>query len=210
MDIEEYIENHTTPEDEALRQLRRHTNLTTTFPRQLSGPVQGKLLEMLSRMIAPTNILEIGTFTGYSAYCLAKGLREGGVLHTIEVKDEMEDPLLSFFEKAGISDKVTLHIGDAVDVVKEMDMTFDLAFIDGDKRQYPDYYSVVFPKIKVGGYIIIDNVLWYDKVITEPKHNDPYTAGIIALNDIVQNVHRVEHVIVPVRDGQTLVRTIHE
>ena len=206
MDIEEYIESHTTPEDEALRQLRRHTNLTTTFPRQLSGPVQGKLLEMLSRMIAPKTILEIGTFTGYSAYCLAKGLQPGGMLHTIEVKDEMEEPLLSFFEKSGISDRVTLHIGDAVDVVEDLDMTFDLAFIDGDKRQYPDYYAVVLPKIKSGGYIIIDNVLWYDKVITEPKHNDPYTAGIIALNDIVQQDESVENVIVPVRDGLTIVR----
>lgn len=210
MDIEEYIELHTTPEDDVLRKLRRHTNLTTTFPRQLSGPVQGKLLEMLSRMIAPKYILEIGTFTGYSAYCLAKGLQKGGMLHTVEVKDELEEPLLAFFEQAGVSDRIMLHIGDGAQVAKDLDLTFDLAFIDGDKRQYPEYYENVFPKIRVGGYIIIDNVLWYDKVITEPKHNDPYTAGIIALNDIIQNDSRVENVLVPVRDGLMVVRKVTE
>lgn len=210
MDIEEYIELHTTPEDDVLRKLRRHTNLTTTFPRQLSGPVQGKLLEMLSRMIAPKYILEIGTFTGYSAYCLAKGLQKGGMLHTVEVKDELEEPLLAFFEQAGVSDRIMLHIGDGAQVAKDLDLTFDLAFIDGDKRQYPEYYENVFPKIRVGGYIIIDNVLWYDKVITEPKHNDPYTAGIIALNDIIQDDSRVENVLVPVRDGLMVVRKVTE
>jgi len=208
MDIEEYVENHTTPEDEPLRLLRRHTNLTSTMPRQLSGPVQGKLLEMISRMVSPKNILEIGTFTGYSAYCLAKGLKDGGKLHTIEVKDELEEPLLNFFESAGIANKVELHIGDGAVVAKEIDEEFDLVFIDGDKRQYPEYYEAVFPKVKVGGYILVDNVLWYDKVITEPKHNDPYTAGIIRLNDIIQNDDRVENVLVPIRDGLTIVRKL--
>ena len=208
MDIEEYVENHTTPEDEPLRLLRRHTNLTSTMPRQLSGPVQGKLLEMISRMISPKNILEIGTFTGYSAYCLAKGLKDGGTLHTIEVKDELEEPLLDFFETSGIANRVVLHIGDGAVVAKEIDAEFDLVFIDGDKRQYPEYYDVVFPKVRVGGYILVDNVLWYDKVITEPKHNDPYTAGIIRLNDIIQNDDRVENVLVPIRDGLTIVRKL--
>lgn len=208
MDIEEYVENHTTPEDEPLRLLRRHTNLTSTMPRQLSGPVQGKLLEMISRMVSPKNILEIGTFTGYSAYCLAKGLKDGGKLHTIEVKDELEEPLLNFFESAGIANKVELHIGDGAVVAKEIDEEFDLVFIDGDKRQYPEYYEAVFPKVRVGGYILVDNVLWYDKVITEPKHNDPYTAGIIRLNDIIQNDDRVENVLVPIRDGLTIVRKL--
>lgn len=209
-DIDEYVENHTTAEDEVLRQLRRHTNLTSTMPRQLSGPVQGKLMEMFSRMIAPKYILEIGTFTGYSAYCLAKGLQPGGKLHTIEVKDELEDPLLAFFDKAGISDRVELHIGDGAQIVKEMDITFDLAFIDGDKRQYPEYYANVFPKLRVGGYMLIDNVLWYDKVLTDPKANDPYTRGIIMMNDIVQNDPRVENVLVPIRDGLTVVRKLSE
>ena len=165
MDIEEYIENHTTPEDEALRQLRRHTNLTTTFPRQLSGPVQGKLLEMLSRMIAPKNILEIGTFTGYSAYCLAKGLQDGGMLHTIEVKDEMEEPLLSFFEKSGIADCVTLHIGDAVDVVKDMDVVFS------SEIQYSDYFKLAYPSAK---HILID----------PPRINVPISATKLRNMDI--------------------------
>lgn len=209
-DIDEYVENHTTSEDEVLRKLRRHTNLTSTMPRMLSGPMQGKLLEMLSIMIAPKYILEIGTFTGYSAYCLAKGLQPGGRLHTIEVKDELEESILDFFDKAGVSDKVELHIGDGAELVKDLDCTFDLAFIDGDKRQYPDYYTNVFPKLRVGGYMLIDNVLWYDKVLADPKANDPYTKGIQLMNDMVQADPRVENVLIPIRDGLTLVRKISD
>ncbi|MCQ2252458.1 MAG: class I SAM-dependent methyltransferase [Bacteroidales bacterium] len=209
-DIDEYVENHTTAEDEVLRKLRRRTNLTSTMPRMLSGPMQGKLMEMLSIMIAPKYIVEIGTFTGYSAYCLSKGLQPGGKLHTIEVKDELEEPILNFLEESGISDKVELHIGDGAQIVKELDVTFDLAFIDGDKRQYPEYYANVFQKLRVGGYMLIDNVLWYDKVLTDPKANDPYTRGIIEMNDIVQNDPRVENVMIPIRDGLTLVRKISE
>ncbi|MBQ3691368.1 MAG: class I SAM-dependent methyltransferase [Bacteroidales bacterium] len=209
--IDEYIENHTTEEDQVLSWLRRKTYLTTTMPRQLSGRVQGKLLEMFSRMINPENILEIGTFTGYSAYCLTKGLVPGGKLHTIEVKDELEDHLNDFFSRAGILDKVVLHIGDGAQIVKEFnDSMFDMVFIDGDKRQYPEYYENVFPKVKIGGYILIDNVLWYDKVISEVKNNDPYTLGIIKLNDMVQADNRVENVLVPIRDGLTLARKISD
>lgn len=209
--IDEYIENHTTEEDQVLSWLRRKTYLTTTMPRQLSGRVQGKLLEMFSRMINPENILEIGTFTGYSAYCLTKGLKAGGKLHTIEVKDELEDHLNDFFSRAGILDKVVLHIGDGAQIVKEFsDFMFDMVFIDGDKRQYPEYYENVFPKVKIGGYILIDNVLWYDKVISEVKNNDPYTLGIIKLNDMVQADNRVENVLVPIRDGLTLARKISD
>ncbi len=209
--IDEYIENHTTEEDQVLSWLRRKTYLTTTMPRQLSGRVQGKLLEMFSRMINPENILEIGTFTGYSAYCLTKGLKTGGKLHTIEVKDELEDHLNDFFSRAGILDKVVLHIGDGAQIVKEFsDSMFDMVFIDGDKRQYPEYYENVFPKVKIGGYILIDNVLWYDKVISEVKNNDPYTLGIIKLNDMVQADNRVENVLVPIRDGLTLARKVSD
>lgn len=209
-DLDEYVENHTTPEDEALRKLRRRTNLTSLMPRMLSGPVQGKLMEMLSIMIAPKYILEIGTFTGYSAYCLCKGLTPGGKLHTIEVKDELEEPIRQFFDTAGISDRVELHIGDGAQIVKDLDVAFDLAFIDGDKRQYPEYYTNVFPKMRVGGYMLIDNVLWYDKVLYDPKPNDPYTRGVKELNDMVQNDDRVENVLIPIRDGLTLVRKIKE
>ncbi|MCR4558571.1 MAG: O-methyltransferase [Bacteroidales bacterium] len=208
--LEEYVENHTTKEDEVLVWLRRKTNLTTTMPRQLSGQVQGKLLEFFSRMIAPENILEIGTFTGYSAYCLSKGLKPGGKLHTIEIKDELEDHLKDFFSRAGISDKVVLHIGDGAEIVKEFGFKFDMAFIDGDKRQYPLYYENVFDKINVGGYILIDNVLWYDKVVSQVKENDTYTKGIMALNDIVENDKRVENVLLPLRDGIMVVRKISD
>jgi len=206
--IDEYIENHTTKEDDVLVWLRRKTNLTTTMPRQLSGPIQGKLLEFFSRMINPEKILEIGTFTGYSAYCLSKGLKDNGELHTIEIKDEMKEPIEVFFQRAGIQDKVKLHIGDAVEIVKTFAFQFDMAFIDGDKRQYPTYYEEVFDKIKSGGYILIDNVLWYDKVITEPKDNDTYTKGIQELNNIVQNDTRVENVLLPLRDGLMVVRKL--
>jgi len=206
--IDEYIENHTTKEDDVLVWLRRKTNLTTTMPRQLSGPIQGKLLEFFSRMINPEKILEIGTFTGYSAYCLSKGLKNNGELHTIEIKDEMKEPIEVFFQRAGIQDKVKLHIGDAVEIVKTFAFQFDMAFIDGDKRQYPTYYEEVFDKIKSGGYILIDNVLWYDKVITEPKDNDTYTKGIQELNNIVQNDTRVENVLLPLRDGLMVVRKL--
>jgi len=209
-DIDEYVENHTTPEDEVLRLLRRRTNLTSLMPRMLSGPVQGKFMEMISLMVAPKYVLEIGTFTGYSAYCLSKGLQEGGKVHTIEVKDELEDSIREFFESAGISDKVELHIGDGEQIVKDMDIMFDLAFIDGDKRQYPAYYQNVMDKMRVGGYILIDNVLWYDKVLTDPKANDPYTKGIIEMNDMVQNDPRVENVLLPIRDGLTIVRKLRD
>lgn len=209
-EIDEYVECHTTEEDDILKDLRRKTNLTTTMPRQLSGPVQGKLLEMFSIMVSPKNILEIGTFTGYSAYCLAKGLQPGGMLHTIEVKDELEPPLQQFFSRAGISDKVTLHIGDGAEIVKQLDIKFDLVFIDGDKRQYPEYYTNVFPKVRVGGFILIDNVLWYDKVLSEAKPNDPYTKGIQLMNDMVQADTRVDNVLVPIRDGLTVVRKLSD
>jgi predicted O-methyltransferase YrrM len=208
--IDEYIENHTTKEDDVLVWLRRNTNLTTTMPIQLSGQVQGRLLEFFSRMLQPERIFEIGTFTGYSAYCLSKGLKPGGKLHTVEIKDELEERLISFFYRAGISDKVVLHIGDGAEIVKTFDFQFDLAFIDGDKRQYPSYYESVFPKIKTGGYILIDNVLWYDKVLSVPKENDAYTKGITILNDIVQNDDRVENVLLPLRDGLMIVRKVRE
>lgn len=139
---------------------------------------------------------------------MSKGLKNNGELHTIEIKDEMKEPIEVFFQRAGIQDKVKLHIGDAVEIVKTFAFQFDMAFIDGDKRQYPTYYEEVFDKIKSGGYILIDNVLWYDKVITEPKDNDTYTKGIQELNNIVQNDTRVENVLLPLRDGLMVVRKL--
>lgn len=153
-EIEEYIEHHTTPEDELLYALRRKTFLHTPFPRMLSGPVQGRFLEMISRMLRPARILEIGTFTGYSAICLAKGLVKGGILHTIEAEGAYAEIAREYFGKAGLNEKINLHEGDAVQIIPELDEIFDLVFIDASKEHYVDYYNLLFDKVRKGGYIL--------------------------------------------------------
>lgn len=206
--IDDYILAHTESEDELLRELNRQTHLKIHQPRMLSGHLQGKILQMLSNMIQPKTILEIGSYTGYSAICLSKGLQKGGELHTIEINDEIAEFTHSYFEKAGLLDKVKFHIGSAIDIVPEMNMQFDLVFLDGDKRQYLDYYHLVFEKVKPGGYIFADNVLWSSKVVEELKSNDLYTKGILDFNDFVQNDSRVENVLMPFRDGMMVLRKI--
>ena len=208
MDLDDYINLHTTNEDDILKDLRRKTNLHTTMPRQLSGPMQGKLLEMLSIMIKPKNILEIGTFTGYSAYCLQKGLQDGGKMVTIEIKDELEDHILDFFNRAGIKQKMELVIADAAEYLKNDKRQYDLIFIDGDKRQYPQYYTLSMERLRLGGYILIDNVLWSGKVLEHQPENDHYTQGVMQLNDMVQADPRVQNVLIPIRDGLTLIRKL--
>lgn len=192
-----------------LQWLQKQTNLRTNHARMLCGPVEGKLMEMLSGMIQPSNILEIGAFTGYSAICLARGLKEGGMLDSLELNDELEDLILQAHEKAGLADKITLHIGDAkqtLKTLKEQGKMYDLVFIDANKREYPAYYELVFDMVRPGGYILADNVLWDGKVYQENVPQDAQTQGIFKFNEIVKEDPRVENVIIPVRDGMNLIR----
>lgn len=205
-ELEKYILDHSETESNLLAKLNRETQHKVLLPRMLSGHLQGKILEMISKMIQPSYILELGTYTGYSAICLAKGLKEHGVLHTIEINDELESFTRPFFEKSGLKEKIQFHIGDATEIIPELPNEIDLVFIDADKRQYVDYYQLVINKVKTGGFILADNVLWSGKVIEPLAENDEYTAGILAFNDFVHNDERVENVILPIRDGIMLLR----
>ena len=204
--IEEYILNHSNEEDPILAELNRETNLKILRPRMLSGHLQGKILEMISKMINPEKILELGTFTGYSAICLAKGLKENGILHTIEINDELEDLIRKYFTKAKIVNKVKLHFGDARNIISEINEQFDLVFIDADKREYLEYYNIVFDYVKPDGFILADNVLWGGKVIELESPDDEYTKGIFEFNEFIKNDDRVEKVILPLRDGLMMIR----
>ena len=206
--LEEYIENHTSPEPELLYEIRRRTFLHTPYPRMLSGQVQGQFLGMISRMVMPGKILEIGTFTGYSAICLAGGLAPGGVLHTIEAEPTYAEIAREYFRKAGLEDRILLHDGDALEIIPQLDETFDLVFIDAAKEHYVDYYNLVFDKIRKGGYILADNALWDGRVLEGEMAGDAETRGIIEFNKMVQEDKRVENVLVSIRDGVMLVRKI--
>jgi caffeoyl-CoA O-methyltransferase len=205
-EIEKYILDHTEAESSLLALLNRETQHKILLSRMLSGHLQGKFLEMISKMINPDNILEIGTYTGYSAICLAQGLTDGGKIHTIEINDELESFIRPYFVKAGLENKIYLHIGDAIEIVPKLNCEFDLIFIDGDKRQYLDYYKIVIEKIRPGGFILVDNVLWSGKVVLPLNPNDDYTSGIMEFNDFVHNDSRVENVILPIRDGIMMLR----
>jgi caffeoyl-CoA O-methyltransferase len=206
LEIEKYIIDHTEPESSLLAELNRETQHKILLSRMLSGHVQGKILEMISQMIRPVNILEIGTYTGYSAICLAQGLSEGGKLITIEINDELESFIRHFFAKSGLESKIELHIGDAKKIIPSFECEFDLIFIDGDKREYLNYYKTVIEKTRKGGFILADNVLWNGKVISPLRPNDDYTAGILEFNDFVHKDPRVENVILPIRDGIMILR----
>jgi caffeoyl-CoA O-methyltransferase len=207
-ELEKYIGDFSTPEDPVLYELNRETNISILRPRMLSGHIQGLLLEMLSTMIRPKRILEIGTFTGYSALCLAKGLTENGLLHTIEVNDELEWIAAKYFEKAGMQDKIKQHIGDACEIIPALDETFDFIFLDGNKREYCRYYDLVFDKLRPGGYLLADNILWDGKVVQEVDHRDAQTIGILEFNQRVKDDTRVRQVILPLRDGLSLIRKL--
>ena len=201
-DLEEYLLAHSTKPTEQLLHIEKITNQLTTHPHMLSGTLQGELLKMLSVMIKPANILEIGTFTGYSAMCLVQGLPKNGELHTIEKNDELEDLL-----KVNLTDRrIKLHIGDAKEIVKQFsNKSFDLVFIDADKREYTAYYELVFPLLNSGGWILADNTVW-DGHIIDPKYDkDPQTVGLKRFNDLIATDDRVEKLMLPMRDGITLI-----
>lgn len=210
MDLYRYIENHSTPQGEVLDWVERQTNIRTNHSRMLSGAVQGRFIMMLTEMIRPARILELGTFTGYSSICLATYLPEGGHLDTLEINDELEDLILEGFDRAGLSDMITLHIGDCRRILEKMCAEgtdpYDMVYIDANKREYPEYYDLVFPLVRPGGYILADNVLWDGKVYEDNVPGDRQTTGIARFNDIVAADPRVESVIIPVRDGLNLIR----
>lgn len=208
--LDQYIDAHISPEDDYLNELDRETHQKVLHPRMLSGHLQGQILSMISCMIKPKCILEIGSFTGYSALCLAKGLAEGGQLHTIEIDDELESLAKKYFLKSGMSDQIVQHIGDAREIIPSLYLVFDLVFIDADKRDYCDYYRLVFDQIPVGGFIVADNVLWGGKVIDPDSFGEEQTHGILEFNDLVQNDPRVRNVLLPVRDGIMLVQKVAE
>lgn len=206
-ELEDYIKAHIDPEGEYLHALWRDTQLKLMYGQMASGHIQGRLLKMLVTMIRPRRVLELGTFSGYSALSMAEGLEDGAELHTFEIFDEQEDFLRPWFEKSAYADKIHLHIGDALQLVPQMQEQWDLVFIDADKRQYTDYYEMALPLVRPGGYIIADNTLWYGRVTeTNTRESDHQTLNIKAFNDLVAKDDRVEKVIVPVRDGLTLIR----
>lgn len=211
-ELEKYIKEHSTEEDAILREIDRKTNLATVQPRMLSGHIQGAILKQLTAMIAPNRVMEIGTFTGYSAICIASALKEGAKLHTIDINDELSYIPEQFFEKSSLKDKIEFHIGPALDVAPKLGGSFDLVFIDGDKREYSEYYNMLFDLslVKSGSFILADNVLWDGKVIDKSPKNlkDPYTVGILKFNTLVKNDTRVEKVILPIRDGMTIIRVL--
>ena len=206
MNLDEYISKHSDVEPEYLAKINRATHVKLINPRMCSGHLQGRVLSMFCHMIQPNRILELGTFTGYSALCMAEALPEGGVLHTIECDDELEDFILQNFAGSEYADKIQLHIGDALTEIEKLNETFDLIFIDADKREYLDYYEAVLPKLRRGGYILADNTLWDGKVLKAVEPNDKQTIEIMRFNDFVAADPRVEKVILPLRDGLTLIR----
>ncbi len=207
--ITQYIEDHSSPVDPLLSELFRYTFLNVVNPQMIAGHMQGKFLELISCMIKPEKILEIGTFTGYSAICLTRGLKEYGTLTTIEINDELIKVSMDFFKKAGIDDKVKLINGNALEIIPELDDIFDLVYIDGEKEQYPDFYRLTIEKLKPGGFIVADNVLWDGKVVKDASVNDKKTRGIISFNKIVRDDPRVENILLPLRDGLMIVRKIY-
>ena len=206
MNLDEYISKHSDAEPEYLAKINRATHVKLINPRMCSGHLQGRVLSMFCHMIQPNRILELGTFTGYSALCMAEALPEGGVLHTIECDDELEDFILQNFAGSEYADKIQLHIGDALTEIEKLNETFDLVFIDADKREYLDYYEAVLSKLRRGGYIFADNTLWDGKVLKAVEPNDKQTIEIMRFNDFVATDPRVEKVILPLRDGLTLIR----
>ena len=205
--LQAYIEEHIEDEPKLLKELRRQAHLTLLRPRMLSGHLQGRILKMFMQMIRPEHVLEIGTYTGYSALCIAEGLPDGALLDTIEINDELENKILSFFNASEHGKKIKLHIGDALEIIPTFPYSCDAVFMDGNKRHYKAYYEACLGKLRQGGYIFADNTLWDGHVVDEEiRKNDQQTKGIMEFNDMVKNDPRVEVVILPIRDGISVIR----
>lgn len=208
MQIDDYLAAHSDPEPDYLAVINRKTHLKMLNPRMLSGHLQGRVLAMLSKMIQPSRILEIGTFTAYSALCLAEGLTKTGIVHTIEADDELEEMIKDNIALSPFKDKIEVHIGDAKELIPKLNEEFDLVFIDGDKREYCDYLEIVLPKLRQGGFVLADNTLWDGKVLSEKDTNDFQTESIKIFNQKLSVDARVEKVMLPLRDGLTLIRKL--
>ena len=208
--VDQYIEEHTTAASDLLNELERQTYLTILRPQMVAGHLQGKVLEMMCRMIRPQRVLELGTFTGYSALCMAAGMPEGSVLHTIDVNDELEDFTRSFLDRSPYANRIVYHLGDARQIVPTLGGNFDLVFIDADKREYPEYYNLVIGEVRTGGFIVADDVLWYGKISGDAPHSDNHTAGLQQFNDMVHTDPRIENVLFPIRDGWMVMQKIKE
>lgn len=203
--MDDYAAEHTSPEGDVLERLVRETNVKVLMPRMLSGHVQGKFLEMICKLAGAKRVLEVGTFTGYSAICMANGVVEGGLVYTIDKNEELKWFLEKYAIEAGVADKIIQITGDAMIEIDKLDVEFDVVFIDADKENYINYYNMIFPKLRKGGLIIADNVLWGGKVIEPLKRGDKDTAAILAFNKMVSNDLRVENVLLPFRDGIMIV-----
>jgi caffeoyl-CoA O-methyltransferase len=204
VDLQRYAEQHTTPENDLLKKINRDTHANVLMPRMLSGHLQGRVLSMISHMIRPKNVLEVGTYTGYSALCLAEGLAQGGKVITIDINEELEPKVKSFFEP--FQDRIDYRVGNAVDIIPTLKETFDLAFIDADKSNYSTYYDLIIDKVRPGGFILADNVLWSGKVLD--KTPDVDTKAIISFNQKIHDDRRVENVLLPIRDGIMTIRKL--
>lgn len=204
--LDEYLINHSEKEPELLRSLNRETNLKVLQPRMISGAYQGRLLSLISKIINPKKILEIGTFTGYSTLCLAEGLDKNGQIHTIDVNEELYDLQRKYFKKSPFNDNITQHLGNALDIIPKLDQEFDLIFIDADKINYPKYLELLINKLKKGGVLLSDNVLWDGKVLNEIPQNDISTKAIVEYNRLLNNKLEMDSVILPIRDGITISR----
>ena len=209
-EIDAYILSHIDEEGDLLSALNRDANVNLLRPRMLSGHLQGRILKMFCRMLRPRRVLEIGTYTGYATLCMAEGLEEGALIHTLEINDEMEDFTRPWIAQSPVADKIIFTIGDANLLAPQLGITFDMAFIDGDKRTYIETYEMAMKLLRVGGFLLADNTLWDGHVIDSAYDHDQQTLGIRAFNDHVQADQRVEKVILPLRDGLTLIRKIKE
>ena len=206
--INEYSEQHTTVQSQALANLERETHLKILRPRMLSGHLQGKFLEMIVKMLRPKEVLEIGTYTGYSAICMANGLAADACIHTIDINAELEDFARSHFQKADVENQIEFYIGNALEIIPTLDVVFDLVFIDADKINYQKYFDLVLPKMRKGGFIIADNVLWSGKVLNAPNKKDPETTAIQKFNDYIQSCTKVNNLLLPLRDGLMIIEVL--
>ncbi len=207
-ELEDYIERHSQNEPELLAALNKETYQKILLPRMLSGHFQGRVLSMLSKLIRPKSILEIGTYTGYSALCLCEGMQENGILHTIDIKEELLDFQRKYFDKSPWGKQIVQHLGEAIHIIPNLDIKFDLVFIDADKENYLNYFDLIVPKMNKGGIILSDNVLWSGKVLEPLQPNDISTKILLEYNQVVKNDPRIETVLLPIRDGLTLSRIL--